>query len=277
MRPRFRTGLLAMWALCLAATARAQLPFYTDDPAVTPRGSWHFEFSNEFDLLQHQQYPNLRQNTANYKLNYGLPGRLELDMDAPYLAIVRDGAAMAHGAGDTNLGLKWNMRGESKESRLPAVGASFYVEFPTGDARRQLGSGLIDYWLNIILQKSVSESTRITGNLGFLFAGNTSTGVLGIETARGHVFTGGLSALRRLGPRLTLGVELYGGIPDRGGLARSQLQGMAGAQYTIRKGLALCFGLLGGKYIASPRIGAQFGIVVDFPATQRSAAGIRNR
>jgi hypothetical protein len=43
---------------------------YTDDPAVTERGKWHFEFFNEFDALQHPQYPNLRQNTANYKLNY---------------------------------------------------------------------------------------------------------------------------------------------------------------------------------------------------------------
>jgi hypothetical protein len=271
MRPRLRT-LPALLALCLATGARAQLPFYTDDPAVTPRGTWHFEFFNEFDLLQHKQYPNVRQNTANYKLNYGLPSRLELNVDAPYLAIFRDASPLASGAGDTNIGLKWNIRSESKESRLPAMGVSFYTELPTGDARRQLGSGLVDYSLNIIMQKSVSESTRITGNLGYVFAGNTSTGVLGIESTRGHVFTGGLSALRRLTPRLTLGAELYGGIPDRGGLARSQLQGMIGAQYAIRKGLNFCFGLLGGKYDASPRIGAQIGFAVDFPDVARPSA-----
>ena len=55
--------------LC-ALSLSAQLPFYTDDPAVTEAGKWHFEFFNEFDALQHPQYPNLRQNTANYKLNY---------------------------------------------------------------------------------------------------------------------------------------------------------------------------------------------------------------
>ena len=77
--------LCALW---IAEPLLAQLPFYTDDPAVTERGKWHFEFFNEFDALQ-RQYPNLRQNTANYKLNYGLPHNLELDVDAPYLAIFR--------------------------------------------------------------------------------------------------------------------------------------------------------------------------------------------
>src|SRR5207249_8363627 len=73
---------------CLAAPLSAQLPFYTDDPAVTERGKFHFEFFNEFDALQHQ-YPNVRQNTTSYKLNYGLPHGLELDVDFPYLSIFR--------------------------------------------------------------------------------------------------------------------------------------------------------------------------------------------
>src|SRR6266568_2765847 len=120
------------WTLCLAAPLPAQLPFYTDDPAVTERGKWHFEFFDEFDALQHPQYPNLRQNTANYKLNYGLPYNLELDVDAPYLSIFRAlGTPTSTGTGDLNLGVKWNFHKESQTSRLPALGASLYIEFPT--------------------------------------------------------------------------------------------------------------------------------------------------
>src|SRR5690242_129934 len=78
----------------------AQLPFYTDDPAVTERGKFHIEFFNEFDALQHPQYPSLRQNTANYKFNYGLPYNLELDLDFPYLSIYRVVDTSA-GVGDT--------------------------------------------------------------------------------------------------------------------------------------------------------------------------------
>jgi hypothetical protein len=261
-----RCSLLLFCAVGVIEPLSAQLPFYTDDPAVTERGKWRLEFFNEFDALQHSEYPNLRQNTANYKLNYGLPYNLELDVDAPYLAIMRALATpTSTGPGDTNLGVKWNFRKESKDSRLPAFGVSLYIEFPTGDASNRLGSGLTDYWLNFIAQKSLSNKTTINENIGYLFAGNTSTGVLGIQTTKGHVVTGGLSVLHDVTTRLTLGGEVYGGFTTNRDLGRSQFQLMLGGQYAIRKGMSFTFGLLGGKYNASPRIGAQIGFAVDFP------------
>ncbi|HWF09821.1 MAG TPA: transporter [Bryobacteraceae bacterium] len=264
--------------LWCAAAARmwAQLPFYTDDPAVTEPGKFHFEFFNEIDGLQRPQYPSLRQNTANWKLNYGLPHKLELDIDAPYLAIFRvTGTPASTGAGDTNLGIKWNFHEESKSSRLPAMGTSLYIEFPTGDERQQLGSGLTDYWLNFALQKSLPMKSRINVNVGYLFAGNTSTGVLGITTTRGHVYTGGFSALHDFTPRLTLGGELYGGFTENGDLGRTQLQALLGGQYALRDGATVNFGILGGKYIATPRIGAQIGFSVDFPDVWKKPASGR--
>jgi hypothetical protein len=174
-----------------------QLPFYTDEPGVTETGTLHFEFFNEFDSLQFSQYPNLCQNPANFKLNYGLPHHLELDIDAPYLSIFRALAIPgAEGPGDLNMGGKWEFRHLSQGSHLPALAASLYIEFPTGNERQQLGSGWTDYWLNFIAQVQFPEKTRVTTNLGFLFAGDTSTGVVGIDTRRGHVYTGGVSLLR---------------------------------------------------------------------------------
>jgi hypothetical protein len=251
--------------LCVCGRLHAQLPFYTDDPAVTERGKGHFEFFNEYDALQ-LQYPNLEQNTANFKLNYGLPHNLEFDVDFPYLSIYRTaGTQASSGVGDTNLGVKMNFRKESPNSRAPSLAASFYVELPTGDAGQQLGSGLKDYWLNLIAQKSLFSKTRITGNLGYLFAGNTSTGALGTQSTQGHVIPGGLSLLHDFRPALTLGVEIFGAYTANGNLGRSQLQSMVGGQYVIRNGLNFCFGVLGGKYVASPRFGGQIGFTVDFP------------
>ena len=126
-----------------------------------------------------------------------------------------------------------------------------------------------DYWLNLIAQEQFSSATRLTGNAGFLFAGNTSTGVLGIETTRGHVFTAGLSLTHDLTPRLTLGAELYGGMADTAGLGRDQLQALAGGSYTLREGVSVTFAVLGGKYEASPRIGGQIGFAVDLPTGLR--------
>ena len=266
MRFPARALPLLLCALWIEKPLLAQLPFYTDDPAVTERGKWHFEFFNEFDALQHPQYPSLRQNTANFKLNYGLPYNLELDVDTPYLVIFRAlGTRTSTGMGDADMGVKWNFHKASQTSRLPALGVSLYMEFPTGDTRQQLGSGLTDYWLNFMAQEPLSDTTRINANIGFLFAGNTSTGDLGIQTTRGHVYTGGLSLLHDVNPRLTLGGEFYGGIADNTGLGRSQFQTMVGGQYAVRNGVTFDFGLLAGKYIASPRIGVQIGFSLDFP------------
>jgi hypothetical protein len=212
------------------------------------------------------QYPDVRQNTANFKLNYGLPHHLEMDVDIPYLSIQRTaGNQSSDGWGDTNLGIKWVFHNESKGLLLPSLGASFYTEFPTGDTSQQLGSGLADYWLNFIGQKTISEKTRITGNLGILFAGNTSTGVIGLQNTRGQVYTGGLSTLHDFNSRLTLGGELYGGYAENDVLGKSQLQAMVGGQYALHNGLSFCFGLLGGKYVASPQVGGQIGFAMDFP------------
>jgi len=265
MPPTVSVLLLLFTVLGGARSLYAQMPFYTDDTSVTERGKWHLEFFNEYDALQ-LQYPNLRQNTSNLKINYGLPHSLELDVDAPYIYIQRSsGNTPSNGVGDTDMGVKWNFLKESKGSRHPALGASFYVEFPTGDPSQQLGSGLTDYALNVMLQKSLSKKTRINGNVGFLFAGNTSTGALGTQNTRGQVYTGGFSILHDFNDLITLGGEVYGAYTDSGDLGRTQLQAMLGGQYSVRKGVALCFGLLGGVYVASPRIGGQIGLSIDFP------------
>ena len=65
--------------------------------------------------------------------------------------------------------------------------------------------------------------------------------------------------------RLTLEGEVYRGISDDRGPGRSQLQAMVGGQYAIRNGLSLAFGILGGRYVASPRVGAQIGFSIDYP------------
>jgi len=179
------------------------------------------------------------------------------------------GTVSSTGWGDTDLGIKWNFHKATPGSWVPALGASFYIEFPTGDVHNGLGSGLVDYWLNTIAQKPFTEKTRMNANFGFLFAGNTSTGAIGIQTKRGHVFTGGVSLLHDFSSRLTLGTEAYAGVADTSGLGRTQLQGLIGGEYGIRSGFSFTFGLLGGKYEASPRIGGQIGFSIDFPAIFR--------
>ena len=261
-----RVVLPIVCAIWIVAPLRAQMPFYTDNADVTGAGTLHFEFFNEYDGLQSAQYPDLRQNTANYKLNYGLPHRLELDVDAPYLSIFRaPGSQTSDGPGDTDMGIKWNFYKAARPLSVPAFSASLYIEFPTGDTRQELGSGLTDYWLNSIAEEPLTEKTRINANFGFLFAGNTSTGVLGTQNTRGHVFTGGLSLQHDFSPRVTLGAEAYGAHADNSSLGKDQLQGLAGGWYQLTGRVAITFAMLGGSHIASPKVGGQVGFEVDFP------------
>lgn len=264
--PARRALLFVACLFAIAATAHAQQPFRTDDADVTPKGHVHFEFSNEFDVLQKRLYPNLRQNTADFELDYGLTKRLEVGIEAPFILI--SNAREFHpraifGLGDTNLSAKFNLWREREDSRLPAVTVAFNLEVPTGSVSRQLGSGLADYYLNSILQKSLTRRTKLRANGGVLFSGNTTTGVVGIRT-RGTVYTGATSLVRQFTPRLTLGAEVTGALARNFALTKGQLQGQLGGNFALRKNCTLDFGLISGRYSASPRLGAQFGLSVDF-------------
>lgn len=257
---------LLLCAIGTPAVVHAQMPFYTDNADVTDPGTLHFESYDEFDGLQSAQYPDLRQNTFNYKFNYGLPHGFEIDADAPWLTINRaPGSSDANGPGDTEIGIKWNFRRSVRPLSAPALSTSFYVEFPTGDKQQQLSSGLSDYWLNFIAQEPLSDKTRINANFGFLFSGNTSTGVIGTENTRGQVYTGGLSLQRDFTPHLILGAELYGAVADNKSLGKDQLQALTGGSYQFMRRYAVTFAVLGGSHIASPKIGGQIGFEADFP------------
>ena len=248
-----------------AATTKAQQPFVTDDADTTPKRHFHFEFSNEFDLLQRSSFPSRKQNTADFELDYGLFDRIEIGIESPLLTIFNAAGTIPKstaGIGDTNLSLKYNFLREREKSRRPAMAVAFNLELPTGDTKRQLGSGLADFYMNCILQKSLNKKTKLRLNGGILFSGNTTTGVIGIKT-RGTVFTGGASLVKQFTPKLDLGVEVTGALTKNLQLGKGQLQTLVGGNYQFRKNISFDFGIVGGKYAASPRAGVQLGISID--------------
>lgn len=261
-----------MWRLLLlvfgiALAGRAQQPFLTDDADVTDVRHFHLELLTEHDLLQQGAYPVLRQNTTRLQVTYGLLDRLEIGFDDPLLFIYNDrptGIPNAYGLGDLDLQMKYNLRREQKDSRMPAISLGLYIEVPTGDPVNQLGSGIADYWLNTIAQKTITDRITLRVNTGILFSGNTLTGAVGIKSTRGAVFTGASSLTYRLNKRWLLGGEVAGGLTDQFGLGKAQLQTQFGAKYALRKSLGLDFAVTGGRFEGSPRLGGAFGISVDF-------------
>jgi len=242
----------------------AQQPFYTDNADVTPAGQVHVEVFGERDWLQRGQDPHIRQNTFNMRIDYGLGKGFEVDFDSPFITIANDSTTSLRGAagiGDTNFGVKYNFHQE--DGRLPALSLAAYIETPTGNPNNGLGSGLTDTWIYGIVQKTVAPAWIARFNAGYLFTGNTSTGVVGISKARGHVATLNASLVRTITRRFDLGAEVSSAIAPNTDLQRAQLQFMVGGNYAIHERFTLDIGVLGGRFVASPRIGLQIGFSFD--------------
>jgi hypothetical protein len=271
LRKQIGTGLWSLafltfgWLL-IPSSGFAQQPFYTDNADVTDHKKFHFQMSNEYDVLQRSAYPALRQNTAVFELDYGLFNGVEIGIDGPLIAISNSHVVTPKtpfGGGDLDLHVKYNFLKEHEGSWLPALTATFNAEVPTGNAREQLGSGFADYFLNGVLQKSLTKKTMLRLNGGILFAGNTTTGDIGIRS-RGKAFVGGASLVKQITTRLDLGAEVTGAVTTSLKLSRGQLQTLIGGNYALTKKMTFDFGVLGGKFSASPRLGAQLGISLDF-------------
>ena len=263
----FTFVILLLTFVFLSSPAFSQIPFYTDDADTTPKGKFHIEFFNEHDWLQKSSLPGQRQNISNFTLNYGLTDRIELGVNAPFIKIFSSQESRLgspSGIGDMQFGVKVKLREEREESLLPAMTVVFYADAPTGSIRKQLGSGLTDYWLYGVLQKSLTKRTVARLNGGILFAGNSSTGLVGIEATRGQVFTGNGSLVRDFTDKLKLGVEVFGGVANDSRLSRGRLEAQIGGSYAFRDDFAVTFGVLAGRFPASPRGGIHVGFAYDF-------------
>lgn len=258
---------LLVFLVATGAAGIAQQPFLTDDADTAQLRHFHVELFTEYDLLQRSSYPTVRQNTTRLQLTYGLLDRLEIGMDGPLLAIYTDprsGTSGAFGFGDLDLQLKYRLLTEKEYSRRPALTVGIYVELPTGNPRNQLGSGIADYWLNGIVQKTLTPRITYRLNSGALFSGNTLTGAIGLRSTRGLVFTGSSSLTVTLSKRWLIGGEVAGALTQQFDLGKGQLQVQVGAKFALRKSISLDFAATGGKFEGSPRLGGAVGISVDF-------------
>jgi hypothetical protein len=269
MLPRQLRSICFVVAITFVASvsAHAQLPFYTDDTDTTPKGKFHVEISNQYDWLQALSLPGKSQSTGVLTVNYGLTNHIELGINGPLIKIFNEpssGRGDPIGIGDIQAVVKIRLFDEREGSKRPAGGLVFYTEAPTGSSRKEIGSGLFDYGVYGILQKAFTKRTTGRLNGGIVFAGNSSTGLVGIRTTRGQVFTANGSLVRAFTPRLRLGAELFGGVTNNFDLGLGQIQGQVGGGYMLTRRLEFDFGVVGGHFPASPRAGVQVGFAYDF-------------
>ena len=262
-----RLSVLLLILFGVGLSACAQQPFFTDDADVTAKRRFHFELSNQFSLLQDTAFPNQQQNALVYQLNYGLRDGLEISIDSPHLVIINARQTISPrvpmGVGDTNLAVKWNFRQERDTSRWPALTMAFAVEVPTGDSSTQLGSGVFDYRLIAIAQKTLSPRIKLRVNQGVAVLGEHvdwrgRPGGTGCRLSCRRVACAAICSAIVLGRRAH-----WRASPKRPEQAGQRCRSSSGAN-TNTEHVSIDFGVVFGQLGESPRVGLQIGLSIDF-------------
>ena len=164
----------------LTTAAVAGPPFQTDDPEPVPLHHWEFYAASQgtHDLS------GTAATAPHFEVNYGPWPGIQLHVLTPFMRIAPAGEPAQYGYGDTELGAK--VRFVKEGSHMPEIGTFPFVELPTGDANRGLGSGRTQYFIPLWLQKSWGHWTSYGGG-GYWHnpgAGNRDWRFLGWEVQR---------------------------------------------------------------------------------------------
>jgi hypothetical protein len=182
-------------ALLLAPLGmRAGPPFVTDDPEPVDYQHWEFYIAS-----QHAETADGWSGTAPHiELNYGVVSNVQLHLIAPLAYDAPASGPRHYGYGDTELGVKLRFIEES--DRRPQVGIFPLLEIPTGSQRNGLGSGHVQAFLPVWLQKSFGDNWTVYGGGGYEInpgAGNRNWGL------------GGAVLQRQITDNVALGAEVY--------------------------------------------------------------------
>ena len=258
-----RVAVFALILMSCASAAFAQQPFSTEEADVAQRSSAKFLIGTEFDALQPEDTDHDRQTTLLMRAGYGAAKNLEVEIAAPLVFLANTAEPNARGYGDTSISAKYQLR---DDVRGPAVAVAFSVQIPTGDADRDIGSGVTMTWLNAIVGQKLSSKTNVSANVGFMPTGNPSVGALGINARRGKIVTFGGVWNTEVTAKLKLGAEINGAATTTGDTAH-QLHVLSGGNYELRRGLTMDAGVIVGHYTRTPRFGVLGGITVTVPAS----------
>jgi len=137
--------------------ARAGPPFVTDDPEPVPYQHWEF-----YAASQDAKTADGWSGTApHFELNYGAVPNVQLHLIAPLAYDAPREGGRHYGYGDTEIGVKYRFVQET--DRFPQVGVFPLLEAPTGDSAEGLGSGHVQAFLPLWLQKDFGSCTLYGG------------------------------------------------------------------------------------------------------------------
>jgi hypothetical protein len=143
--------------LSICAAALAGPPFRTDDPEPVEYRHWEVYVAS-----QGGSDPDETSLTAPHiEINYGIVPNVQLHLIAPFEYVKPKGEPSHYGYSDTELGTKIRFIQESE--LRPQVGVFPIVLLPTGDEDKGLGSGEVQAFFPLWIQKSWDPWTTYGG------------------------------------------------------------------------------------------------------------------
>jgi hypothetical protein len=70
--------------------------------------------------------------------------------------------------------------------------------------------------------------------------------------------------VKQFTPKFDFGFELTAAVTKNFQLDQGQLQTLVGGNYALRKNMTFDFGVVAGKFAASPRAGVYLGVAIDW-------------
>jgi hypothetical protein len=195
----FGRGIALLLLGLQATTAQAGPPYETDDPEPVDFGHWEFYLATQPRL----DHAGLNSTAPHIEINCGALPNLQLHSLLP-MTYNRPSHGPAHwGLGDIELGAK--LRFVQETSHRPMIGIFPFLELPTGDASKGLGTGHTRAFFPIWLQKGFGPWTSYGGGGYWLNPGSGNR----------NWWFAGWQVQRRLAEFASLGVEIVHATADR--------------------------------------------------------------
>ncbi|MGA2667396.1 MAG: transporter [Ignavibacteria bacterium] len=168
-------------------------PYDTDDPEPVELHHWEFYLSSR----PIHDDAGWSGTLPHVEVNYGAVENLQLHIIAPMGFYFPNEGSKKYGFGDAELGMKYRFLQESKS--IPMIGTFPLVELPTGNQDKGLGSGKVQLYIPVWIQKSFGKWMTYGGGGYWINPG---------EGKKNWWYTG-WQVQNQITKNLNIGVELY--------------------------------------------------------------------
>ena len=203
MKPTNTTGLRRVFWLFaftlsfVSKSARADSPFYTDDPEFSP--GWEIKYG----MTAEQNTGGNVWTAPILDVNYEVVPRVRLDLTLAGRTLEPVGGTSVFGFADTEFKVKWRWVDADTNSWLPSIGIAPKVFLPTSDKDRGLGDGVWRAQLPLQFGKTIGRFYNFA-EVGYQMA---------FKPHVSDVAYYGVGTLYSFNSHFALGTEVFGWTP----------------------------------------------------------------